>query len=64
MNGPPPQPSDEAPGELPSHDDNGVDLALIRAFLKLTPTERIARLQDMADFVEQVRAGAARRAGK
>jgi hypothetical protein len=35
---------------LPSEDENGVDLTLVRWMLSLTPTERIATLQDHIDF--------------
>lgn len=35
---------------LPVEDENGVDLTLIRWMLNLTPTERIASLQDHIEF--------------
>ena len=64
MSGPPLESAETVQGDLPVQDENGVDLALVRASLALSPTERIARLQDMADFVEQVREAAARRKEK
>lgn len=36
-------------------DENGVDLALIRTTLELSPTDRIRALQDMANFVVSIR---------
>ena len=35
---------------LPVEDENGVDCTLIRWMLSLSPTERIATLQDHIDF--------------
>jgi hypothetical protein len=35
---------------------NGVDVTLIRWMLSLTPAERLAVLQDFADFIEEVKA--------
>jgi len=36
-------------------DENGVDLSLLRENLKLTPTERLQRMQASADFFREVR---------
>lgn len=33
----------------------GVDLSLIRASLERTPTERLAHMQELADFIELMR---------
>jgi len=35
---------------------DGVDVTLIRWMLSLTPAERLAVLQDFADFIEEVKA--------
>jgi hypothetical protein len=43
-------PSDEA-----THDENGVDLTLIRAYLDMTPIERLRSLQNAARAIEQFR---------
>ncbi len=48
------------PATLPIVDENGVDRTLIRWMLSLTPTERIATLQDHIDFA--VAAGESRQA--
>lgn len=39
----------------PAESDDGVDLTLIRWMLSLTPTERLAAAQAMADAVEALR---------
>ncbi|MDQ2686894.1 MAG: hypothetical protein M3Y28_03400 [Armatimonadota bacterium] len=38
-------------------DENGIDLSLLRENLKLTPTERLDRLQSAVDFFQKVRRG-------
>lgn len=43
-----------APGE-PDVDDNGVDLAQIRAMLELTPAERLARVIRFASSLRAAR---------
>lgn len=43
-----------APAE-DAYDDQGVDRSQIRAFLALTPAERLDRLHEMVAFIEHVR---------
>jgi hypothetical protein len=38
-------------------DENGIDLSLIRANLRLTPTERIIAAQQEADWLEKIMSG-------
>jgi hypothetical protein len=38
-----------------AYDDNGVDRSLVRASLALTPTERLARLEDFLEMVAAFR---------
>jgi hypothetical protein len=35
--------------------ESGVDISLLRANLRLTPLERLAKLQDSARFIERLR---------
>jgi hypothetical protein len=37
-----------SPSGNPTHDENGVDLTLIRAYLDMTPIERLRSLQNAA----------------
>jgi hypothetical protein len=54
---------DPPPGGLePAYSEDGVDLTQIRRMLRLTPTERLAVLQDLADFMVEARR--ARRVGE
>jgi hypothetical protein len=41
---------------LTDYAEDGVDLTLIRAFLSLTPAERLAFLQRQVDAIRKVRA--------
>jgi hypothetical protein len=41
---------------MPEHSDDGVDLTLIRWMLSLTPSERLAVLQDQVDSLLTLRA--------
>ena len=41
--------------EFPHHDENGVDRSLIREQLKLSPAERIRRLERWTDKVKELR---------
>ncbi len=50
------KPEDEAPWE-PEIAADGVDLGLIRSMLQLTPTQRLARLQDFVAGVLALRRG-------
>jgi hypothetical protein len=43
----------EAPA---THNDDGVDLTLIRWMLSLTPRQRVEHIQDLADSLDQIRA--------
>jgi hypothetical protein len=36
-------------------DENGIDLSLLRANLRLTPAQRLERLQQVYDFFREVR---------
>jgi hypothetical protein len=38
-----------------THDENGVDLTLIRAYLDLTPLERLRSLQNAVRAIQQFR---------
>ena len=38
-----------------AYDDNGVDRTLVRESLALTPTQRLARLDDFLDTVATIR---------
>jgi hypothetical protein len=40
---------------VPDIDENGVDRAQIRAMLALTPEERLARAEEFADSVLEIR---------
>lgn len=42
--------------ELTAYSDDGVDLTLIRAFLALTPAERLEFLDDRIADLERIRA--------
>jgi hypothetical protein len=50
-------PEEDPPPEglLPAYSEDGVDLTQIRRMLLLTPTERLAVLQDLANFVAEAR---------
>jgi hypothetical protein len=39
----------------PTHDENGVDLTLIRAYLDMTPIERLRSLENAARAIGQFR---------
>ena len=41
--------------DKPTHDENGVDLTLIRAYLDMTPIERLRSLQNAARAIERFR---------
>ena len=36
-------------------DENGIDISLLRANLKLTPTERIEKMRRAAKFIREIR---------
>jgi hypothetical protein len=57
-------PEEDPPPEglEPAYSEDGVDLTQIRRMLRLTPTERLAVLQDLADFMAEARR--ARRVGE
>lgn len=40
---------------FPNQDENGIDLSLLRANLKLTPDERLTRLEQGAAFLQEIR---------
>jgi hypothetical protein len=40
-------------------DENGIDLSLLRENLRLTPTQRLDKLQDALDFFRGVNRGSA-----
>jgi hypothetical protein len=42
-----------------THDENGVDLTLIRAYLDLTPIERLRSLQNAVRTIQRFRSVAA-----
>jgi hypothetical protein len=44
-----------SPSDKPTHDENGVDLTLIRAYLDMTPIERLRSLQNAAWAIERFR---------
>lgn len=41
-------------------DENGIDLSLLRENLKLTPTERLEKMQTATDFFREVRRAGAK----
>jgi len=41
--------------DKPTHDENGVDLTLIRAYLDMTPVERLRSLENAARAIERFR---------
>jgi hypothetical protein len=41
--------------DLTDYSEDGVDLTLIRAFLSLTPAERLDYLQDQVDDILEIR---------
>ena len=43
---------------LPTHDEAGVDLTLIRWALSMTPAERLQSLQDAVSSIVEMRDGA------
>jgi hypothetical protein len=47
---------DERQPELPAHNEDGVDLTLIRFMLSLSPAERLEVLQQFVSFVLTARA--------
>lgn len=51
----PPRPADEPAPAEPDIDENGVDRAQIRAMLKLTPEERLRRVQDFVESAVGIR---------
>ena len=48
-------PASAATSKEPTHDENGVDLTLIRAYLDMTPRERLRSLQNAARALERFR---------
>lgn len=48
-------PDPEPPAPLPEISPEGVDLTLIRAFLALTPAQRLAAVEDRQDDLERIR---------
>jgi len=44
-----------SPSDKPTQDENGVDLTLIRAYLDMTPVERLRSLQNAARAIEPFR---------
>jgi hypothetical protein len=44
-----------SPSDRPTHDENGVDLTLIRAYLDMTPIERLRSLQNAARAIGRFR---------
>lgn len=45
----------EPPAPPPEISEDGVDLTLIRAFLDLSPAERLAVVEDRQDDLERIR---------
>jgi hypothetical protein len=48
-------PDPEPPAPPPEISPDGVDLTLIRAFLALTPAQRLAAVEDRQDDLERIR---------
>lgn len=44
-----------SPSAKPTHDENGVDLTLIRVYLDMTPIERLRSLQNAVRAIERFR---------
>ena len=46
---------DVADARLPTHSPDGVDLGLIRWFLRLSPAQRLETLQNLVDLAVEAR---------